>query len=156
LRATPAAVAVVLTKCDLFDVEPLARFEREFLAAWATALRTEFPEAAYASFRTSARTGAGLAELAAWAGAQAREFSAAWRAARAAAGAAEREATTEAAAALDRAYAAAEGDMGEDAIAGELRLACRALDEAAGVWLPPGAWSERLLARLFADFCIGK
>ena len=91
-----------------------------------------------------------------WAAARAREIAESLRASRAMGNAVERAATVEAAAAVERAGEAAAAGLGEDVIAGELHLAARAFERADGAWLSPDAWAERLLDRLFADFCIGK
>lgn len=175
----PAAAAVVLTKSDLLE-----RKKEEGADALHTAtaraknlcleMSEHFPGIPTAAFVVSARQPArgeregreereargapavGVDELRDWAAARAREIAESLRASRAMGNAVERAATVEAAAAVERAGEAAAAGLGEDVIAGELHLAARALERADGAWLSPDAWAERLLDRLFADFCIGK
>lgn len=122
----PARELVVLSKSDL--------------AAPASAAR--------GYLRVSSITGAGLGRLRARAAAAVRRLCGA---ADSALSSRELDASRRAREALERARSAADADLGEEFVAGDLREALNALGEVTGE-----VATEELLDRIFARFCIGK
>lgn len=153
--ARPAAAAFVLTKADLVGDEEKHRAAHSS-SPLKNSLAAQLNGVEIPVFFLSAKTGQGVERLRLWLCAKSEEISGGLKSVRVAESRIERSAILDASAALRRAVQAIENRMGEDATAAELRLSLQALDQADGRGLPPGLWSERLLDRIFSNFCIGK
>jgi tRNA modification GTPase len=147
----PPVAAVVWTKADLPPAPDWPARAASAEAALGQRLGAKPP-----GFTVAALKGTGLAELAEFIAQHARTLRGRLAAAWAAQETAARGGAQAAAAALDRAETAFRSNLGEDALAVELREAVHALADAHGLLLRHDTLTETLLDRIFSRFCIGK